>query len=257
VTALARDLRAALSPVAFAQDKLGITPDAWQAGVLTTSARQIALCCSRQAGKSTVSSILALHTALYQPGSLVVLISPSLRQSGELFRKVTGYLKLIPGVKLEQDSATSVTVKDGGRIVSLPGNENTIRGFSSVTLAVFDEAGFADDGTYRALRPMLAVSQGRLVLLSTPNGKRGFFWDAWNDGGDGWQRVSVPASQCSRITSEFLESEKRALGNHWYRQEYECQFVESTEGLLDYDTVMNAFSSDVKPLDVNALLGDA
>jgi Terminase large subunit, T4likevirus-type, N-terminal len=257
MTAIARDLRAALSPVAFAQDKLGITPDQWQERVLTSSVRQVALCCSRQAGKSTVSSILALHTALYQPGSLVVLISPSLRQSGELFRKVTGYLKLIPGVKLDQDSATSVTIKDGGRIVSLPGNENTIRGFSSVTLAVFDEAGFADDGTYRALRPMLAVSQGRLVLLSTPNGKRGFFWDAWNDGGTDWQRVSVPATECPRIKPEFLESEKKALGMHWFRQEYLCEFVESTEGLLDYDTVMNAFSSDVKPLDLNALLGDA
>jgi Terminase large subunit, T4likevirus-type, N-terminal len=249
------DLRAGLSPVVFAQEALGLEPDSWQADVLTSNARQVALCCSRQAGKSTISSVIAAHSAIFAPASLTVLISPSLRQSSELFKKVVGMLKQA-NATLEQDSATSVSVRGGGRIVSLPGNEDTIRGFSSVTLAVFDEAAFAEDGVYRALRPMLAVSRGRLILLSTPNGKRGFFFEAWEN--SDFQHVSVPALSCPRISPEFLESEKKALGIHWYRQEFECEFLDGVNSLLAYDTVQNAFSSEVKPLDLNALLrGDA
>ena len=36
--------------------------------------------------------------------------------------------------------------------------------------------------------PMLAVSGGATWLLSTPNGARGFFWEAWEHGGPDWER---------------------------------------------------------------------
>jgi hypothetical protein len=246
MNAIATDLRYALSPTAFARESLSLEPDQWQANVLNSSARQLALCCSRQAGKSTITSVLAAHTAVYTPESLTVLISPSLRQSGELFKKVVGMLK-IANSDLEQDSATSCMVRGGGRVVSLPGNENTIRGFSSVTLAIFDEAAFASDDVYRALRPMLAVSQGRLILLSTPNGQRGFFYDAWTASSSDWQKISVPAAQCPRIAPAFLESERRALGEFFYSQEYQCVFLESVSGVFRSDAIANAFDTGEQP----------
>jgi hypothetical protein len=82
------DLLAALDPAVLMQ-RAGLTPDRWQSEVLRSAADRIALCCNRQAGKSTVSAALALHTALYQPPALVLLLSPSLRQSQELFKIVT------------------------------------------------------------------------------------------------------------------------------------------------------------------------
>src|SRR3712207_4427289 len=72
---LARELRHALDPVAFARERLGFEPDPWQERVLWSSARQILLNCSRQSGKSTVTAVLATHTALYRPGSLILLVS--------------------------------------------------------------------------------------------------------------------------------------------------------------------------------------
>ena len=50
------------------------------------------------------------------------------------------------------------------------------------------------DALYRTVRPMLATSGGRLVCLSTPNGRHGFFHDEWTNGGRGWHRIEVPAS---------------------------------------------------------------
>lgn len=95
---------------------------------------------------------------------------------------------------------------------------------------------------------MLAVSGGRLILMSTPFGKRGHFFTEWTQGGDTWERVEIRAEECPRIASTFLAEEKKALGEWWYRQEYGCEFVETVDQVFGYDLVMKALSSDVKPL---------
>jgi hypothetical protein len=119
----------------------------------------------------------------------------------------------------------------GSRSICLPCREDTIRGYSSIRLLVIDEAARVPDDLYKAVSPMLAVSGGRLICLSTPYGKRGFFWDAWANGGDDWARIEVAADRIPRISAEFLEKEKRCLGESWFRQEYFCSF-EALEGLV-------------------------
>src|SRR5207244_3774051 len=101
----------------------------------------------------------------------------------------------------------------------------------NVGLLIIDEAARVPDDLYRAVRPMLAVSGGRMICLSTPYGKRGFFYDAWAQGGADWLRIEVPAERIPRIPPEFLEEERRAIGDSWYRQEYCCSF-EAMEGLV-------------------------
>ncbi len=87
------------------------------------------------------------------------------------------------------------------------------------------------DDLYRAVRPMLAVSEGRMVCLSTPYGKRGFFYKEWTEGGDDWHRIEIKASEVPRIKPEFLEQERRSLGEAFYRQEFCCSF-ETLQGLV-------------------------
>ncbi len=168
---MAAELRCALDPVAFAVERLRFEPDPWQAEVLRLSHQNTLLNSSRQAGKSTTTAIIALHTALYRPGSLTLLGSPSLRQSRELFVKITDFLKRLESTPLlEEDNRLSVQLKNGSRVVSLPGTGETVRGFSAPDLIVEDEAAFVEDSFFRAVRPMLAVSGGRLILMSTPYG---------------------------------------------------------------------------------------
>ena len=104
------------------------------------------------------------------------------------------------------------------------------------------------DELYRALRPMLAVSGGRLVLMSTPSGKRGHFHEEWTMGGDTWERVQVKAPECPRISAGFLEEERASLGEWWYKQEYLCEFVETVDQVFSYESVMGAITPEVKPL---------
>jgi Terminase large subunit, T4likevirus-type, N-terminal len=226
----------------------GMTPDAWQERVLRSDAEQMSLLCCRQAGKSSVSAALALSTALLKPASPVLLLSPSDRQSAELFRKVVELYDAVgrPVPTLAR-TARRLELANGSRVVSLPGTERTIRGFSGVRLLVIDEAARVDDTLYFAVRPMLAVSGGRLVALSTPYGKRGWFHDEWH--GDGtWERIRVPATECSRISPEFLESERRSLGDRWFRQEYLTEFAETMDAVFSFADIQAARSSDVQPL---------
>jgi hypothetical protein len=222
-------------------------PDPWQADLLRLTASRILMLCSRQSGKSTLAACLALSEAL-QRSSLVLLLSPSLRQSQELFRKILDLSRrLHTTVPIDQESALRLELTNGSRIISLPGTEQKIRGFSGVGLLIIDEAARVADELYFSVRPMLAVSGGRLVALSTPFGKRGWFHHEWTSG-DGWHKVQVTAEQCPRISPEFLAEERKALGPWWYRQEYECEFVDVVDQIFSYETVMGALSNDVQPL---------
>lgn len=210
----------------------GLVPDPWQKQILFSTERQNLLNCSRQSGKSTTVAALALHTALSRPSSLVLLLSPSLRQSLELFRKVIEcYAAIGRPIAARAFNQTRLELETRSRVVCLPGKEETIRSFSGVDLLVIDEAARVPDDLYRAVRPMLAVSQGRLVCLSTPFGKRGFFHEEWEHGGEAWQRIRITWKDCPRIRPDFIEMERRSMGDSWVRQEYECSF-EALEGLV-------------------------
>jgi phage terminase large subunit len=231
-------------------NRAGIVPDAWQSDLLRSDARQMILLCSRQSGKSTVSAVLGLHTAIYQKNALVLLLSPSLRQSTELFRKLRNIFNEIESpsqAQIVEESSLRLEFDNGSRVVCLPGSEQTIRGFSAVSLLIIDEASRVEDALYQSVRPMLAVSGGRIILLSTPFGKRGFFYSEWTDG-QGWRKVKITADQCPRIDKDWLMRERAMIGDWWYLQEYFCEFVETNDQVFSYDDIQAALDPTIKPL---------
>lgn len=241
------DLRLALDRVVFAR-ALGVEPDPWQEGLLQSEAPRVLLNCSRQAGKSTMSGIIALHRALYRPGSLVLCLAPSERQSKELFAKVADFYRTMHDVPPAQsDRKLGMQLQNGSRIEALPGSERTVRGFSGASLLIVDEASRVDDGLYYAVRPMLAVSGGALMMLSSPAGRRGVFFEEWTNG-VGWERYEIPAAEVPRISEAFLEEERRALPRRVFRQEYECSFEETDDQVFSYEDVAGAITEEVAPL---------
>jgi hypothetical protein len=248
--AIVRRIELERSDAVLMARRAGIVPDAWQSDLLRSDAKQMILLCSRQSGKSTITSILALHQAIYTPDSLILLLSPSLRQSQELFRKLQTFYNALASESLPQaveESALRMELSNGSRIVALPGKEATIRGFSGVSLLIIDEASRVEDALYQSVRPMLAVSGGRIILLSTPFGKRGFFHSEWTDGQD-WRKVKITADQCPRIDKDWLERERAMIGDWWYLQEYFCEFVETSDQVFSYDDICAALDPTIKPL---------
>jgi hypothetical protein len=226
----------------------GIPPDPWQAEILRSNAGRILLLCSRQVGKSQTTAALVLKTAMLEPDSEILLLSPSEKQSNELLRKVYKLHDDIGcPVPLKSQAVTSCVLSNGSRITALPDNEKTVRCYSSVSLIALDEASRVPDSLYHAIRPMLAVSKGRVIALSTPFGKRGWFYDAWVSKED-WKRVEITADQCSRLTKEFLAEEKASKPVRWFRQEYYCSWEDTEDSVFTHADIELAMSRDVKPL---------
>jgi hypothetical protein len=240
LSSVAQRLAGGLDPARLSA-RAGIVPDDWQADLLRSTARQLLILCSRQVGKSETTATLAAHTAIYDAGAPVLLLSPSLRQSGQLFGKVRQRLKALGSdyADITTDNALSVRLANGSEIHSLPGKAGTVRGFSGVKLAVVDEAAFAAEDVLPAISPMLAVSGGRLALLSSPFGKRGFFYEQW-------AHHTVTADQCPRIPRDFLAEERRKLGV-LYDQEYLCRFLDVVTALFRHEDVERALDNDLDP----------
>jgi hypothetical protein len=195
-----------------------------------------------------MAGVVALHRALTVPASLALILAPAERQAKELFSKIAeAYHALGHVIPAESYRKLGMELTNGSRIEALPGTEKTVRGFSGVDLLIVDEAARVADELYFAVRPMLAVSGGRLMMLSTPFGKRGVFYEAWAEG-KGWERYTVTASECPRIPADFLAEEREAIGEWWYAQEYECRFMEAVDSVFSSELIRAALTDEVKPL---------
>jgi hypothetical protein len=247
-------------------------PDPWQAAVLASDAARIHITASRQIGKSEVAAALAVKTAVAEAPALVLLVSPTLRQSAELFRKVRAFydaltrpggdgaglrpawrplrarqlrqrdLEPAGGEELVQESKLSLETAGGSRIVALPGKEGTIRSYSKVRLLVLDEAARIADELYHSVTPMLAVSRGRLIAISSAWAKRGWFFEHSEQGalGRGWLRVKKTSLECPRLTPEFLAAEREDIGPRWFAMEYLAEFSDPVEALFTEAEVRRA-----------------
>lgn len=270
-------------------EKAGYKPDDWQVDLLMGDWTQLLTLCSRQAGKSQIAAAVALLTAIMEAPATVLIVSRALRQAVELFRKVkqlylamqtdvipasSSWLPLVgkeleeeddkeflkqelkrlqlgEGEELVMDSVLQMEMKNGSRIICLPASADTIVGFSSISLLILDEAARIPDVVYHELTPMLGVAKGRRICLSTPKGKRGWFWEENKRYEDAvrvgkptpWKRISVTADRCPRLSAEFLRMEQESMGERWYLQNYGCQFLDAEDAVFreeDIEAAMHA-----------------
>ena len=232
--------KAITDPVAFGRS-IGFKPDEWQEQLLAGTMRRSILCCGRQTGKSTTTAVIARHVAETIPGSLTLMGAPAFRQSIELFRKLRDFKYADDAPARLTNNAMSLELSNGSRIVALPGKDETIRSFGGVDLLIIDEAAYVGDRIFAAVSPMVATSNGRVILLSTPRSMSGFFFQVWSNGNAGWARYHIPSSACPRIPASFLEDERHRLPEFVYKREYEAQFTDSADALVRTSDIDSAF----------------
>ena len=222
--------------------QLGIVPDEWQAQVLASNHPRKILCCGRQTGKSTVGAVLAVHKALTQPGSTVLIVAPGERQAKLLFSKAASlYRQAGYPLPAHSERRTGLEISNGSIIEALPAVERTTRGYS-VDLLVVDEAAAVADMDYHGILPALIATQGEQVLLSTPRGKRGFFHEIWHSDDD-WQRMMVRSNEVGRIRSEDLEVFRATMPEQFFQQEFYCEWLDTEGSLFSYDDIESALSA--------------
>lgn len=235
-------LREARADPVSVMTSAALVPDPWQADLLRRPERRSLLLCCRSAGKSSAAAALALADVLLHPGALVLVLSPSERQSGEFAAKVWRYYEALgrPVAPLKWTDLR-LDLANGSRLIALPGNERTVRTYNGARRLIIDEAARVPDDLYRTVRPMVAVSHGSILALSTPFGQRGWFYEEFERGGPVWSRQRVTAWQCPRIPRDFLEEERIKQGPRWFAQEWECRFCAIEGAVFDPDLVDAAF----------------
>jgi len=263
-------LAANLDPGAYLQT-LGFTPYEWQEKALEPGIKRLILNCCRQAGKSTVIAAKAIHRAKFWSNSLILLVSPSERQSKELMQKIDTFITQDTDIELEQDSKGEKTFRNKSRICALPGSEKTIRGYSNPDILIIDEASRVPDEVYMTIRPMMTGGNTELIIMSTPFGKSGFFYSTWSTTSDLWTKIEVQPidilpqvlpNKHQNISAEvlinerkgkniqlfisprhdkqFLKEEFYTMGEYWYQQEYGCKFLNPIHNVFDMDLVDRA-----------------
>jgi hypothetical protein len=236
----------ALDGALWARDVLGLDLDDWQAAVIRATGAQLLLV-TRQGGKSHTVAIKALHHLLYVPEAMVVAASPTEDQSKELFRRLTGFDDRVPGAaRAVTRNTTELELETGARCCAVPGSERTIRSKSAVTLLIIDEASRIEDALISAVTPMLATTDGDLIALTTPFGKRGWFYEQWTSG-QGYHRTKKTALDCPRISKDFLDKERQRLGPMMYDQEYLCAFVDADSSVFSSQLVEMALVDNFEP----------
>lgn len=221
-------------------------PDRWQEALLEEGHKRVLLLCARQSGKTSVVAALAAYRAQHKANAEIIIVSSTQTQASEVLRRTRQILS-VARLRYSQKSVQRIELANGSRILALSSSEQSVRGYSGVSLLIIDEAARVPDELYYTLTPMLAISRGDLYALSTPFGARGWFWAAWaQDREDAWHRVTVTADECPRLTPEFLAEERRRMGELWYRQEYECQFIDATHSVFSYELIASLVREDLE-----------
>lgn len=232
----------------------GEEPLPWQEDYLRET-RDTVVLKGRQVGASTAGGVIAIRRARYWPGSLVAIVSPSLKQSTEVKERAKGGLVAV-GEHLVRDSSSVLELRNGSRILSLPGSAKSVRGWSA-DLLILDEAAFIEPETFLAARATVAATGGRVIIQSTPEGPFGNFYEIWMDPDPRWAKFKVRSDEVPTISKAFLDSERAQMTEEEFLQEYGAEFTNPGLGLVDPDRLRELTGTEPNPSDVWQRIGGA
>lgn len=234
-------LHVALDPTARFERVIGPADD-WQRDFLRSTSEFALVLCSRQVGKSTSTACLAWGGMSL--GLMVLIVAPSERQSRELLRKVLDFKNADPSApRVVRSTLTELELANGGRVLCAPASSDTVRGFT-VDLLIVEEAAFVPEEVITALLPMRKES-GRVVMISTPAGRQGFFYDTWTAGKV--QRIFARSVDIPRLAAK-VAFDRRFMPAVKFRQEHLCEFLGSGTPFFDPLSLEAAITPNMKAL---------
>jgi hypothetical protein len=235
--------------------------DSWQREIIDTLLEdrpvKIAALCGRQVGKSETAALYVAYRMQLEANTEALCISPSLRQSTNIFRKV---LKWWRRSRVIEGKATALSLQlvNGSTCFTLPSSSDKVRGYSA-NVVVIDEASRVEPDVWVSVLPAMSAQKNpKLLLLTTGAAKHGDFYEEWTNG-VGYNRWTVPSSTCPRISAENLEDARRKLGT-MFAAEHECGFIEEGAGnIFTREMINRCYNPDVDTSlesRINAALGE-
>lgn len=236
--------------------------------ILNDNSKRILLNIARQTGKSTAAAIMAIHTAYFNNNSLVLIMSATKPQALEVIRKIKTFLntsrftqwrELMPSSK---ENKAEIELKNPGaktmsRIISVPSTEGA-RGYSP-NLVICDEVAFWEDQDNvfnQVVLPMVDATDGRIMMLSTPNGRHGAFWDCYN--AKSWSTYTFNWKANPYNTPEKMEQKRETMTELQFRAEYGAEFVSSRDSFFTQSEIKNSVNLEANQGwkgEVNCVIG--
>jgi len=234
-------------------DRLKLYP--FQDLILNDVTKLIALAIARQSGKSVSAVIKAFHHIYYNDNSTVLVISKTLKQSIELIDKLRALVNNSPArVAIKErmgsvDNRSEFSMKNAGketysRILSVPATD-AARGFTA-DLVIADEIAFWDNSVEmfnEAILPTISESDGSIIMMSTPKGKIGVFYEVFNK--DNWNSYQFDWTFCPHHKKEKMDVWKDQIGSFAFRQEYEASFVANQSAYFREKEIRDAVDEDI------------
>jgi hypothetical protein len=248
---LERGSTAPPDPVPWAEDRLGFQLDPWQRRVLSDDHHRHLILCPRQAGKSTIVAAKTALLLVSRPGIQVVALAPSIRQSSMLAAKTADVLH---GEDVVTETATRLVLANGSQMLALPGDQpKTVRG-ATADVVLLDEASRIRDELVVAALPMTAATNGAIVMLSTPAGAAGAFYDAWVSDELEWTRTLVTLADVAHYSENTIRTMKRRLGERMFSQEFENRFLEAPGALFSAADIDALFARSPNPAEYTSVV---
>jgi len=193
---------------------------------------------SRQLGLSTVSAAYAVWMAIFQKDKNILVIATKLATAINFIKKVTVMVGNIPKWLLlpkYEPSKQQVQFSNGSTIKAVPTSEDAGRS-EALSLLIVDEAawipGFSE--IWAGLAPTFSTG-GRAIILSTPNGVGGQYYNLWTQaeaGVNGFNPIRIMWHQHPDHDQEWFDKETRNLPRKKVSQEYLCDFISSGDTFL-------------------------
>jgi phage FluMu gp28-like protein len=231
--------------VLFTEVVLGLKPFHYQEKLLRDASKRIVACMGRQTGKTTTIAIKAIHFAFCNADVTVLITAPSRRQSIIMFSKIASFIfRTVLRKSVVRSTQTTIQLSNGSEIIALPCSENLLRGFTA-HMVIVDEASYIPEQVVtNILYPMLATTNGSLILLSTPWGKDHFFYRAFVDPDFSVHRVK--SCECPLISEKFLEKQREFMTTETYRMEYEAEFIEAATSYFPQDLIRSCIDPELE-----------
>ncbi|HDJ67105.1 MAG TPA: hypothetical protein ENF33_05290 [Nitrososphaeria archaeon] len=244
-------------PILFSRLILGFKPFKYQEELLRDQGKRIIVCAGRQVGKSTTIAAKAIHYASTNPETVTLIVSATLRQSMLLFRKIMNFIdSSILRNSLKKRTKTWIKFMNDSEIIVLPcGRGHTLRGYSA-NLIILDEAAFMPEEVItNVILPMIAATDGSCWMISTPWDTDHIFYRIWIGEHGEWSKYFWPSKLSPLISDEFLEEQRKLIGEERFMIEYEANFIEERSSFFPMKLLRKCIEDYEPRLEENAVYG--
>lgn len=178
---------------------------------------------ARQLGMSWIIALEGLLSALAHPYQTILFVSSGEEAAKRILQYVYSFIYGMPiKPRLLTNSLTECRFLNHSRIVSLPNNSRTVRGYRAHKVYCDEFASLMnDDEILSAIQPSISRG-GDMTILSTPRGRANRFWDTWDDSDNlGYSPHKIPWWECPDVEyRKMIKRMQRTMLDLDFKQEY-------------------------------------